>query len=124
MKPGFPHLGDSPDGLISCDCCGSGLIEIKCPYKHRNDIHNMSQILHFYLTSDETGAVSLRQGHQFYYHIQGQVAVCDREFCDFVCWTSRGMHMEPIVIDLHHLVAIKPMFIVFVTPSIGSSFTK
>ena len=24
----------SPDGLISCDCCGEGLVEIKCPLKN------------------------------------------------------------------------------------------
>ena len=29
----FPHLGASPNGIISCDCCGEGLIEIKCPHK-------------------------------------------------------------------------------------------
>ena len=30
----FPHIGASPDGLITCLCCGDSLIEIKCPYKH------------------------------------------------------------------------------------------
>ena len=34
----FHHLGASLDGIISCDCCGKGLIEIKCPYKYR-DVH-------------------------------------------------------------------------------------
>ena len=31
INPDFPHLGASPDGIIECDCCGEGLIEIKCP---------------------------------------------------------------------------------------------
>ena len=31
LNPSFPHLGATPDGLISCECCGEGLIEIKCP---------------------------------------------------------------------------------------------
>lgn len=30
VNPCSPHLGASPDGHISCDCCGEGLIEIKC----------------------------------------------------------------------------------------------
>ena len=25
----FPFLGASPDGIVSCDCCGIGLCEIK-----------------------------------------------------------------------------------------------
>ena len=44
--PSHPHLGASrdgllaspdgllasPDGLLMCDCCGLGVLEIKCPY--------------------------------------------------------------------------------------------
>ena len=25
----FPYLGASPDGIVSCDCCGIGMFEIK-----------------------------------------------------------------------------------------------
>jgi hypothetical protein len=31
-----PFLGATPDGIISCDCCGKGALEIKCPFKHRD----------------------------------------------------------------------------------------
>ena len=31
----YPHLGATPDGLVECECCGPGLIEIKCPFKYR-----------------------------------------------------------------------------------------
>ena len=34
VNPQFPHLGASPDGLICCECCGEGTVEIKCPYKY------------------------------------------------------------------------------------------
>ncbi len=27
-----PHMSASPDGIVNCDCCGEGVIEIKCPY--------------------------------------------------------------------------------------------
>ena len=37
VNPKYPHLGASPDGVVSCVCCGSGLLEIKCPYKHREE---------------------------------------------------------------------------------------
>ena len=30
----YPHLGATPDGFVSCDSCGEGLLEIKCPYKY------------------------------------------------------------------------------------------
>ena len=32
----FPFLGASPDGLMYVGVGGSALVEVKCPYKHRN----------------------------------------------------------------------------------------
>ena len=31
----YPHLGASPDGIITCDCCEKEVLEIKCPYSAR-----------------------------------------------------------------------------------------
>jgi len=28
----FPIQGASPDGIVECNCCGEGVLEIKCPY--------------------------------------------------------------------------------------------
>ena len=36
VDPQMPHLGATPDGLVSCLCCGDGLLEIKCPYSIRD----------------------------------------------------------------------------------------
>ena len=29
-----PILRSSPDGIVTCQCCDSGLLEIKCPYQN------------------------------------------------------------------------------------------
>ena len=43
----FPYLAASPDALVSCDCCGSGVVEVKCPFIHRDrnpcEIHDVDQ---------------------------------------------------------------------------------
>ena len=31
-----PYIGASPDGLMSCSCCGEGLLEMKCPFSIAN----------------------------------------------------------------------------------------
>ena len=31
-----PIFGASPDGIVSCECHESGLLEIKCPWTHRD----------------------------------------------------------------------------------------
>ena len=40
----YPKLGATPEGVIECECCGAGIIEIKCPYKYRQ--HKLSEIKH------------------------------------------------------------------------------
>ena len=32
----YSFHGASPDGLVSCDCCSEGFVEIKCPFRYRN----------------------------------------------------------------------------------------
>lgn len=27
-----PYIGASPDGIVMCDCCGKGAVEVKCPF--------------------------------------------------------------------------------------------
>lgn len=31
INPNVPFLGASPDAIVSCDCCGFSVIEVKCP---------------------------------------------------------------------------------------------
>lgn len=38
VKADKPYLAASPDGVFSCDCCGTGVLEIKCPYKYREGL--------------------------------------------------------------------------------------
>jgi len=33
LNPEWPFIGASPDGVI---CCGKGVLEIKCPYCHKD----------------------------------------------------------------------------------------
>ena len=49
VNPRYPHLGVTPDGIVKCDCCGNGLIEIKCPYKHNKVTHIMWWTANFVL---------------------------------------------------------------------------
>ncbi|KAL5483853.1 hypothetical protein EMCRGX_G020270 [Ephydatia muelleri] len=99
VHPLYPHLGASPDGLISCTCCGKGVIEIKCPYSIQDsDPAAAVDTANFYLEHSE-GGIKLSTTHAYYYQIQGQLAICDRPYCDFVCWTTCGMHLERITRD-------------------------
>lgn len=33
-----PIVGVTPDGMVTCDCCGDGVLEVKCPCCYKNDL--------------------------------------------------------------------------------------
>ena len=95
INPSWSFLGASPDGAIY-DPVNSqepfGFLEIKCPYSARNLIpaevsaHSGSCCR---LTS--TGKLDLKETHQYYAQIQGQMALGERSWCDFVLFTLKGI---------------------------------
>ena len=68
LDPLHPFLGATPDGVISCDCCGNGVVEIKCPYccKQKDLITVAVEDSGLLLYEDEEGAIELKQSHQYY----------------------------------------------------------
>ena len=98
MNPDYPHLGASPNGLVECSCCGEGLLEIKCPFSFREYDPRSIDKRTFYLQRTADGP-RLDRSHNYYFQIQGQLAICNRPYCDFVCWTPCGMHVERISRD-------------------------
>ena len=48
VDPAYPFFGASPDAIIICDCCGKGVLEIKCPFtcKDKAIFAGQPRILH------------------------------------------------------------------------------
>ena len=90
----YPHMGVSPYGVITCNCCGKGLLEIKCPYSAKDDTSVNSKTCN-YLT--DTGY--LNRKHRYYTQIQGQLLVTGQFFCDVFIWTPSSYKLERIIIS-------------------------
>jgi len=60
----YPHLGASPDGLVSCDCCfGKGIVEIKCPFSCKDKkFDERAQERSFFIEEDSNGHLVLKKG--------------------------------------------------------------
>ena len=62
VNPLYPHLGTSPDVFTQCQCCGQGLLEVKCPYAvkdcHPSDLKGKKG---FFLNKQ-----GLIQSHKYY----------------------------------------------------------
>ena len=68
----FLFLGASPDGITSFCCCGTGLLEVKCPYKYRNSDILLITDSDFYLRLDQNDKWEVDTLHEYYFQIQGQ----------------------------------------------------
>lgn len=92
----YSFLGATPDGLIG----DSGLVEIKCPWsaKHLTPEEGILQkkITFWRYTN---GQYILNTKHKWYYQIQGQLAVTNRNYCLFCIWTPLGIKTETILMD-------------------------
>lgn len=87
----YPHLGASPDGIISCDCCnGCGVLEIKCPFSCRSVSWQEGIGEASFLEHDAHGSLGVKQSHAYYYQIQAQMHICHATYCDFVVWSEKG----------------------------------
>jgi len=93
VHPEFPFLGASPDGKVG----ENSVVEVKCPYVGRNKkIEPCAEIP--YLEKCE-GKVHLKRGHNYYYQIQGQLAISKKEKCYFVIYTFVDFFVEEITLD-------------------------
>ena len=97
IDPKYPFLGASPDGIVCCACCGKGVLEIKCPFKYRDYSPTDDLVLSDYkycLKRSPNGNIHLSSKHKYYYQVQGQIALCSATYCDFVCWTEKGLFIK------------------------------
>ncbi|KAL3863705.1 hypothetical protein ACJMK2_005452, partial [Sinanodonta woodiana] len=80
----YPFLAASPDAVITCDCYGKGVVEVKC------------SLPHIEWSLDKMCLHSLMPSHKYFTHINGLMAPTELDYCDFVCWTTCGLHIERI----------------------------
>lgn len=95
----FPFLGASPDGLMYIGVGEFALVEVKCPYKHRNcTIADACKDSRFCLAI-KNDQPELKRSHDYYYQIIGQLAITGAGYCDFIVWTLVDMHIERVFMD-------------------------
>ena len=93
VKRDLPYIGASPDAIGTCDCCGTFVVECKCPYSIKDervlDAWNRTEFLQM-----DSGKVCLNKGHKYYNQLQGEIVLsyCFKGY--FVVWTQVG---DPLV---------------------------
>ena len=96
-----PFIGASPDGVVECECCGEGCIEIKCPYSHAEKSASEAACLDLKNFEVVEGVPHLKQNESsaYFCQIQCQLAVTKRDWCDLVVYTHSGIFTQRIAFD-------------------------
>ena len=131
-----PELGCSPDGIVRYIGKDGeieyGLLEIKCPYVFRDinptDIQDCKRGLSrqqqtTFCCKILEDRLELKKTHKYYYQVQLQIYILDFEWCDFVIWSKRGIHIEriqrnesfikdmiPKLLKFHHSILLPEFF--------------
>ncbi len=98
----LPFLRASPDGLVHCTCHGNRLIEIKCPFSAR-DISVREGIRSKkikYLNVLPDFSLALKTNSDYYFQVQGAMAITGTSVCDFVVYTKKTMEVIPVTLDV------------------------
>lgn len=89
----FPFLGASPDAIVSCDCCETRILEVKCPYCLETKTKTMADLNCF-------SGGRLKSSHNFFYQIQAEMLSVGVNRGDFLVWSSNEEpHCESIYRD-------------------------
>ena len=78
----------------------TGILEIKCPYSGRTMTPEAaSQEINRFCSTLNNGQVTLKKKHNYHYQVQGQLAITELPWCDFIVWTPQGMSVQRIERD-------------------------
>ena len=93
----FPHLGASPDLIISCGCHGKYVVEIKCPETIKMTTPSVQNLN--YLVRIDEDVTQLKKRHAYYFQIQGQMGISKIDKSIFFVYTHHGFYAEQIQFD-------------------------
>ena len=99
VNPKFLFLGASVDGYLTCSICEEGIVEVKCPYgSNDHPRRNMTpdecardQNFFCSLSDSTSSTLKLKEKHNYMFQIQGQIAILNMQWVDFVVWTKNGI---------------------------------
>lgn len=106
ISENYPYLGASPDAVVHdpTEANPFGLAEVKCPYSHRSQTPLQAAESRDFCCNTEIdcngeSSLKLKHSHPYFCQVQGQMAITERTWCDFVVYTEKGISVERITYD-------------------------
>eukprot|EP00117_Sycon_ciliatum_P037992 scpid40803/ scgid28309/ Inhibitor of growth protein 1 len=130
VRSDYPYLGASPDGVVSCACCGNGVVEVKCPYSCcDSSFDDATEKSGFCLGRNADGSFFLKKDHAYYYQVQAQMFLCQAAYCDFIVYSHTDLVISRILPDTDFISGaiskVSDFFKLAVLPElVGKFFSK
>ena len=105
----MPFVGGSPDRIITCDCCGTSCLEVKCPYSISHTSPTDPEINLPYLKRKDD-LLNLNKNHKYFTQCQVQMAASKIRQSYFFVWTAHGSFVEKISFDQGYWDSLKQLF--------------
>ena len=83
----------TPDRIIDSET----LVEVKCPFSSRDKLISETTVPYLYRSDD--GKLYLKENHDHFYQVQGQLFCTQRKLCKFVIYTFKGIEVIDIKCD-------------------------
>lgn len=102
VHPQLGWFGCSPDDwVVDPDSEDpNGIAEYKCPYAARDVTpHEACTSVKGFFCKIVDEKVVLLRGHNYYFQVQGALAITGKKWCDFTVWTPKGISTERITFD-------------------------
>ena len=100
IHPDLPFLAASPDRTVSNPGIGEeGLLEVKCPSSVQVAPTVTAEQKASFCFQKVDGRVRLKKTHQHYWQVQGQIACCGMQWCDFCVYSGGELFVERVQFD-------------------------
>ena len=106
-----PFIAASPDGIVKCKQCGSGLAEFKNPYTSRHLSIKELAVDKGSCLEIVNNVIQLKRMHNYYAQVQVQLWSTGFTWCDFVVRTvsnTNNIFVERITLDDEYVDFIRP----------------
>lgn len=127
IDPQSPYFAATPDAIVTCNCCGKGCLEVKCPDLLKSmSIFSFAKCSTTCLIFEDNEDIALDRQHSYFFQIQMQMAITKTQYSDFVVWSPKEFYLERIYFDhefwMHHFQMAKDFHSKVIMPELVGRF--
>jgi hypothetical protein len=100
LHPSLNFIGCSIDGLFTCKCHDSIIIEVKCPFALRDE-DPKDVCLKKGCVIDEKGRIVVTEISEYYHQMQGQMGIYNIHQSNLIIYTKKGICVAHANFDPH-----------------------